>query len=420
MPHMKYALERVDNLVLRTLHPSKIATGKLTVTEIKEIYAFTAAEHDYIIDQLKKDFFSLKEEKQLELYVQRYQSSIIHLADKLVHYIDEVNDASIQKLYKDLLNILESLLVFIENYFSKYFDLNAKIPESYRMLRHKEFQSDLLQVKMHARKFLHYPTLADIILESYNIYSLENKQKSITFRQLIYHKKLLTEIVKVLVNKKNKFQEEQLIKLLQYFNFNHNRFVYILTAKIALLVNELLSPSAKLDNLYLQVKYYNQLQTKPQYRLHPQHPDLRECCLNWLQEEIYFIEKKMQPIFIMPQVPQKEVALIETSLSVPQLALFIKLLIDTGIIKNQSYRNLTQMTAQYFKTKNAVNISSESLRLKAYAPDNSTKRMVKDTLLMLLNQVTKNFKTHIFLLNLFVTDLAYELTLLNIATKSLV
>ena len=95
---------------------------------------------------MKNDFFSLKEEKQLKLYVQRYQSSIIHLADNLVRYIEEVNNITIQKLYKDLLNTLESLLAFIENYFSKYFDLNAKIPESYRMLSHKEFQLNLMQI----------------------------------------------------------------------------------------------------------------------------------------------------------------------------------------------------------------------------------------------------------------------------------
>ena len=117
MHHLKYALERIDNLVLRTLHPSKIAASKLKVTEMQEIYAFTAAEHDYIIGQLKNDFFSLKEEKQLKLYVQRYQSSIIHLADNLVRYIEEVNNITIQKLYKDLLNTLESLLVLLRTIF---------------------------------------------------------------------------------------------------------------------------------------------------------------------------------------------------------------------------------------------------------------------------------------------------------------
>ena len=63
--------------------------------------------------------------------------------------------------------------------------------------------------------------------------------------------------------KKKTTQEEQLINLLQYFNFNHNRFVYILTAKISMEVNELLAPSAKLENLNWQVKFYSQLQTKP-------------------------------------------------------------------------------------------------------------------------------------------------------------
>ena len=391
---MKYALERIDNLVLRTLHPTRITDSNPTVKEIQAIYTFAAADHDCIIDQLKNEFFSIQKEKQLELYVQRYQSSIIHLADILVQYIDEVKESRFQKLYKDLLGLLESLLSFIEDYFSRYFDLDAKIPESYRILSNQEFQSAFTLIKTKARRFTNYPTLLEIITESYQVFALRNPQRPITFRRLIYHKKLLSAIFKIMDHNKKSSQEEQLINLLQYLNFNHNRFVYILTAKISMVVNELLSPSEKLDNLYLHLKYYNQHQTKPQYSLLPHLPDLKESCLNWLQEEIYFIEKKMQPNFILPQLPQKEITPIETSLSVPQLGLLIRILIDTGIIKNQSYRNITQMTALYFKTKNADSISSESLRLKTYTPDRTAIRNVKDTLLVLLNHVNTKFKIH--------------------------
>ena len=394
---MKYALERIDNIVLRTLHPSKISATNPTVNEIQEIYTFAAAEHDHIIDQLKNEFFSIQEEKQLELFVQRYQSSIIHLADILVQYIDGVKESRFQKLYKVLLAILERLLSFIENYFCRYFDLDAKIPESYRILSNKEFQSAFALINKKTKHFIIYPTLLEIIIESYQVFALRNPQRPITFRRLIYHKKLLSAIFKIMVQKKETTQEEQLINLLQYFNFNHNRFVYILTAKISMVVNELLSPSAKLENLYWQVKFFSQLHTKPQFSLNPNLPDLKEICVHWLQEEIYFIEKKAQPTFILPQLPVKEITPIETSLSVPQLAFIIKILIEKGIIKNQSCRNLTQMTALYFKTKNTEIISPESLRLKAYAPDRAAVSKVKDTLLELLNHINTKFKIHVLL-----------------------
>ena len=139
------------------------------------------------------------------------------------------------------------------------------------------------------------------------------------------------------------------------------------------------------------------MHTKPQFSLNPNLPDLKEICIHWLQEEIYFIEKKAQPTFILPQLPAKEITPIETSLSVPQLAFIIKILIEKGIIKNQSCRNLTQMTALYFKTKNTEIISPESLRLKAYAPDRAAVSKVKDTLLELLNYINTKFKIHVLL-----------------------
>ena len=389
---MKYALERIDNIVLRTLHPSKISATNPTFNEIQELYTFAAAEHDHIIDQLKSEFFSIQKEKQLELFVQRYQSSIIHLADILIQYIDSAKVSRFQKLYKVLLGLLERLLSFIEDFFSRYFDLDAKIPESYRILSNKEFQSAFALINKKAKQFIIYPTLLEIIIESYQIFAIRKAQSPITFRRLIYHKKLLSAILKIMAQKNETTHEEQLINLLQYFNFNHNLFVYILTAKISMVVNELLSPSAKLENLYWQVKFFSQLHTKPQFSLNPNLPDLKEICIHWLQEEIYFIEKKAQPTFVSPQLPAKEITAIETSLSVSQLAFLIKILIEKGIIKNQSYRNLTQMTAQYFKTKNTDVISPESLRLKAYAPDRAAVSNVKDTLLILLNHINSKFK----------------------------
>ena len=394
---MKYALERIDNIVLRTLHPSKITATNPTVNEIKAIYTFAATEHDHIIDQLKNEFFSLQKEKQLELFVQRYQSSIIHLADILVQYIEGTKESRFQKLYKVLLVLLERLLSFIEDFFSRYFDLDAKIPESYRILSNKEFQSAFALINKNAKEFIIYPTLLKIIIESYEIFALRNPQRPITFRRLIYHKKLLSAIFKIMDQRKESTQEEQLINLWQYFNFNHNLFIYILTAKISMIVNELLSPSAKLENLHWQVKFYSQLQTKPQFSLNPNLPDLKEICIHWLQEEINFIEKKTQPTFILPQLPAKEITQIETSFSVPQLAFIIKILIEKGIIKNQSCRNLTQMAALYFKTKNTDIISPESLRLKAYAPDRAAVSKVKDILLELLNHINTKFKIHVLL-----------------------
>ena len=47
---MKYALERIDNIVLRTLNPSQITATNPPVNEIKAIYTFAATEHDHIIE----------------------------------------------------------------------------------------------------------------------------------------------------------------------------------------------------------------------------------------------------------------------------------------------------------------------------------------------------------------------------------
>ncbi len=156
--------------------------------------------------------------------------------------------------------------------------------------------------------------------------------------------------------------------------------------------------NCKIEQLYWHQKTFNQLQTKPQFILYPHLPDLKGLCINWLEEEIFFMERKNQPSFILPVSQIKETKPLETSLSVPQLAFIIKLLVNKGIIKNQSYRNLSQIAAQSFKTNNAEKISAESLRIKSHSPDRSSVSKVKEVLITLVNHINTNFKAHVLII----------------------
>jgi len=144
----------------------------------------------------------------------------------------------------------------------------------------------------------------------------------------------------------------------------------------------------------LRLKFYNQFQTKPQFELNPSTQAVKEICINWLEIELCFLEKQTQPDQIPVGVTKqinKNIP-IETSLSVYELSFIIKILIDHGAIKNQSYRNLTQLAALYFKTKRSENISGESLRTKSYNHNRQTIQKVKDFLIDLHNHINSNFK----------------------------
>lgn len=102
-----------------------------------------------------------------------------------------------------------------------------------------------------------------------------------------------------------------------------------------------------------------------------------------------FIKNKNLPVPVTPSIATTDPKPIETTLSVPQLALFIKLLIDEGIIKNSSYRQLSKLVSKYFKTPYSEKLSAESLRLKTFSFEKQTVNKVKDVIIQLLNNVNR-------------------------------
>jgi len=79
-----------------------------------------------------------------------------------------------------------------------------------------------------------------------------------------------------------------------------------------------------------------------------------------------------------------------TTLSVPQLALFIRLLVDTKIIDQHSQALLLKNIASVIHTARVSDISPESLRINYYTPNNAAKNIIKEYLINMVNRL-KNY-----------------------------
>ncbi len=110
-------------------------------------------------------------------------------------------------------------------------------------------------------------------------------------------------------------------------------------------------------------------------------------------EEIYFLEKKHQLTMsvTMPKQENEKTEPIYTSLSVPQLAFFVKLLVDTGVVHNRNQTELLKTISKTIRTNRNEIISAESLRNKYYNVDKAATDSVKNVIINLLNQVNKQF-----------------------------
>ena len=391
---MKDALKRIDTLVTTTIYPTKFLNKQPKADEIEDLFQVAFQAQIDIRERLKSEYFSLRKEKKLELFVQRCQESIIHFADITFQYSQQNVTPEVKKLYLSLIQVFEDFLNFIEYRFGSYFNQDTNIPQCYKKFCVAEFKAMMETFLRNVKKHNIDKVLINIITQTFESFYKENSQKKITFRRLIYLKKLLITLNQKISVKKEKVTDQDIIVLLQYFNFNHFRLCNFITEEITNQLNELPTNSLRIEKILWHIKELNQLQTKPQFALYPQYPTLIFLCLTWLEEELYFLQKKEQPALLKNSVPGSENTVLETSLSVSQIALVVRLLVDEGLIKNASYRQLFKMVANTFKTNNVDRISSESLRIKSHSIEKATVNNVKEVLIRLMNQVNKNFRIH--------------------------
>lgn len=110
-------------------------------------------------------------------------------------------------------------------------------------------------------------------------------------------------------------------------------------------------------------------------------------------EEIYFLEKKQ--LLDVPIVASSKTDglpnsnKVEMNLSVGQISLGLKLLLDTGIIQNKNASEILRMVSRNFKTKKSEQISEDSLRNKSYNIETAAVQGVKEVIVGLLNEVRK-------------------------------
>ncbi len=200
-------------------------------------------------------------------------------------------------LCKVVLQAFEDLLNYIEAHFTKYFDQDQKIPDTYAHISIKEFREKLEDIrKVFIEKGVEKKFM-DIVLFPMNQFGNVPEKQSITFRRLIYMKYLLKELSTL--NSKPDFSEA-LFEHLFYLNFNSYHFLLFATAKIRSEVETLPSMTAQLEHLSLTLKKLNQAQVKPSFGLKPLRESLKNLLSNWLEEEIHFIEKKRQLTLMIP------------------------------------------------------------------------------------------------------------------------
>jgi len=388
---VKYALETLDILITETVNPSKISIASLSGEEI-DSYITTANEYKESSRLLLMDeAFTRVTETELELLINQYQLSVIRLLDTIYNYqqITSPSATPNARLYSSISIALAELLGFVEQHFSKYFNLDQKAPDNYLFVVKKQLAEQLTEIEQALPKTDTDQELINIVFSFLFNSFLNNKTNFNTYRQLIYARELIRELNDSISGNSLCSSIEE---LLLYLNFNHIGFFKYLIDKLQDAGNQLRTEDAKIDALKYQRKLLRQMPDKPGFTLFFQLQSIKEQVLYWIEEEIIFIESQNKQLQLMPEKKedeQKTESKIIVALSVAQLAFFIRILNLGKIITNNNQSDMIKTFASNFKTYKTEEISYGSLYGKYFKPESSTIRDVKDVLLRLINLINK-------------------------------
>ncbi|WP_282037737.1 hypothetical protein [Saccharicrinis aurantiacus] len=131
-------------------------------------------------------------------------------------------------------------------------------------------------------------------------------------------------------------------------------------------------------------KNISQMMENKQFRYTKGHDSLKENILNWLKTEITYFKEHGNTLAINIE-PNFKLPKIETNLSVPQIACFLRQLMESNIIQSKTKKDTLNIFAQILTSTSSSEISGNSLLKKYYDIDDHSAKVVKELLLNLYN-----------------------------------
>lgn len=355
------------------------------------------------VSRIKKSInehvFKLKSQEEIEHYIHKLQQTLVNLSFRVSKLFDSDSQKEIYKSAqefneRDILYLvyitIEDLLRFFERSFLKYIDQNIQIPYRSDLVKLYNIKEKLEIVKSAFLKSNIDSELLNIIYKPFLELSVILFPERITYQRLIYSNTFLTAFYDV-IQQGNQTLSLPLIKdYLYHYNFNSKQLFNYKVKGIKTKIAEYSDTAAQKDYLYHCLKTTNQQQCMSHIAYEPYLPSLKQQLINWLEEEINYLNKKE---FLSPHKPDNfekgtsRSPRIISGLSVSQLAHFYKLLFEVGIITNENQSDIIRFLACNFQTVKTKNISIDSLKSKFYNADDSTIEPLRDYVIKLLNKL---------------------------------
>jgi hypothetical protein len=393
---LKFELKALEQLINIAVNPAKLTRQQLTKEFFVECKWLLKTEIDKVSEALNAAGVSDAGSKCVGQYFRQHQILLTELSDKTFRYQQQLSikndecileDSSIYQFYKDIIEKLEQLLEYIEKIFSVYFDGSLKITDAKRNSLQPEISCWLNSLEKELRQV----DVPDDLMAIASIPFKEfcKKEKLIGYRDVSYLKAYRKEVTYFIVNITSSNVTEQFCELLLSINFNDFRFYNYLVIEIKEKAKSCRTMPEQLKNLYYHLKILNQLPVKPSLAFRHEMPTIKQQAGTWISEELLYLDKQKE-LMTLSDESQADLSndeKIQTTLSVAELSLGVKLLLESKMISNKNPSELMRLVARNFKTDRNDDISENSIRNKYYTVESGTLTSVREAMTGLIKLV---------------------------------
>ncbi|HVD99965.1 MAG TPA: hypothetical protein VNB90_17280 [Cytophagaceae bacterium] len=317
-----------------------------------------------IIDQIKETAYRLSSKEEIRLYIRHHQTALLK-----------------KKCNEAVCSNCDSILFFLESYFSDFVDADMEVSQSGR----NEIFEQCLELRIVVAPLLFGSLnleLTDILL----VVLTPESRNHLTIHDTKYISTFWESWANYFSYFKKSFQEQEVIDYLIAHNFNSHPFFNYLINKITGELSQFDENEAQIQLLEDKLLHYKKI---PESSIQPFAPKIstaNKLLVSWLKEEIKKCRKRLKThnpsqLSILPK------SKIETSLSVAQLAYLTRVMYDNGILTNNSQSEILQVIAKMMKCKKTDQISLGSLSNKYYDVEDNTKVTVRELLKEVLKKL---------------------------------
>jgi hypothetical protein len=338
--------------------------------------------------------------RELKRYIQRHQQILIKLSSHLIKYtgpekiISESGAIETTLLCHYSYRSLEDLLNFVERHFTGYFNPDAWVPVSYRLIAMQEIRHELERLEQNLVTLKVDDKLIRIIFLPFREFLEEEFSNEITYRKVNYLRTLRKELVKLIdAHQEGQDANNSIQQLLISLNFNSSAYFMYCTDRIAHQINAIDTQPRRLEKLAYCLKEINQARDRRGFIFDPAYNPLKEQIANWIAEELNFQRTQQLPIDFgenEDRIPAN--TRINFDLSVAQIACLVRAFIEDGLIQNKNLSQLIRLLAGIIKSKRSETVSAESFRMRYYNIEDSVRLAVADRLRSIADYLTnKNY-----------------------------